>query len=103
MGSEPQRALVNTIVVGHEAIDSARRQLDTRMQFPELGTDPVSDPGGERGRDGRAECEGRGRGGAERWCVWEDGRGMVLRSRLLVVILRGVVIEMLDDLAKGHK
>ncbi|XP_037077227.1 LOW QUALITY PROTEIN: talin-2-like [Pollicipes pollicipes] len=42
VGSEPQRALVNTIVVGHEAIDSARRQLDTRMQFPELGTDPTS-------------------------------------------------------------
>ncbi|XP_043217689.1 talin-2-like isoform X2 [Amphibalanus amphitrite] len=42
VGSEPQRALVNTIVVGHEAIDSARRQLDTRMQFPELGTDPAS-------------------------------------------------------------
>ena len=42
VGSEPQRALVNTIVVGHEAIDSARKQLDTRMQFPEIGTDPVS-------------------------------------------------------------
>lgn len=40
--SEPQKALINTIEIGQEAIDAARRDLDVPMQFPEIGCDPAS-------------------------------------------------------------
>jgi hypothetical protein len=39
---EPQRALISTINAGQDAIRAAERELDTRAQLPELGTDSVS-------------------------------------------------------------
>ncbi|XP_023231887.1 talin-2-like isoform X2 [Centruroides sculpturatus] len=40
--SEPQRALLSTIGAGREAIDSAQKELQSRIQLPDLGTDPAS-------------------------------------------------------------
>ncbi|KAK0087903.1 hypothetical protein PV325_013782 [Microctonus aethiopoides] len=40
--SEPQRALLSTISVGHEIIHVAETELTTKAQLPELGNDPAS-------------------------------------------------------------
>lgn len=40
--TEPQRALLSTIDDGHKAIDEAEKILDTKVEVPDLGTDPVS-------------------------------------------------------------
>lgn len=40
--TEPQRALINTIDAGKQAVDAAQKELQTKAQLPELGTDPAS-------------------------------------------------------------
>ncbi len=40
--TEPQRALISTISEGQKAVEEAERILDTKLQVPDLGTDPVS-------------------------------------------------------------
>ncbi|XP_012276723.1 talin-1 isoform X2 [Orussus abietinus] len=40
--SEPQRALLSTITAGHEVIQTAEVELTTKVQLPELGSDPAS-------------------------------------------------------------
>lgn len=42
MLTEPQRALISTISEGQKAVEEAERILDTKLQVPDLGTDPVS-------------------------------------------------------------
>jgi talin len=41
--TEPQRALVSTISAGHDVIVTAEKELETKAQIPELGSDPVSE------------------------------------------------------------
>lgn len=41
--SEPQRALLSTITMGQQVITTVERELLTRTEIPELGTDAVSD------------------------------------------------------------
>jgi talin len=40
--TEPQRALLSTISAGHDVIITAEKELGTKAQIPELGSDPVS-------------------------------------------------------------
>ena len=40
--TEPQRALLSTISAGHDVIVTAEKELETKAQIPELGSDPVS-------------------------------------------------------------
>ncbi|XP_049847483.1 talin-1 isoform X1 [Schistocerca gregaria] len=40
--TEPQRALLGTISAGHDIIDSAGRDLQTKAEVPPLGSDPAS-------------------------------------------------------------
>lgn len=40
--TEPQRALLSTISAGHDVIITAEKELETKAQIPELGSDPVS-------------------------------------------------------------
>jgi talin len=40
--TEPQRALLSTISAGHDVIMTAEKELETKAQIPELGSDPVS-------------------------------------------------------------
>jgi len=40
--TEPQRALLSTISAGHDVIVTAEKDLETKAQIPELGSDPVS-------------------------------------------------------------
>ncbi|XP_054280659.1 talin-2 isoform X2 [Macrosteles quadrilineatus] len=40
--SEPQRALLSTITAGHQVITTIEKELITRAEIPELGTDPAS-------------------------------------------------------------
>lgn len=39
--TEPQRALISTIDDGQKAVDEAEKILDTKLEVPDLGTDPV--------------------------------------------------------------
>jgi hypothetical protein len=41
--TEPQRALLSTISAGHDVIITAEKELETKAQIPELGSDPVSE------------------------------------------------------------
>jgi talin len=41
--TEPQRALLSTISAGHDVIVTAEKELETKAQIPELGSDPVSE------------------------------------------------------------
>jgi len=40
--TEPQRALISTISDGKNAIDEAEKILDTKLEVPDLGSDPAS-------------------------------------------------------------
>lgn len=40
--SEPHRALLGTINAGHDAINAAEHDLQTKAQLPKLGNDAVS-------------------------------------------------------------
>ena len=40
--TEPQRALISTISEGQKAIHQAEVILETKLEVPDLGTDPVS-------------------------------------------------------------
>jgi talin len=40
--TEPQRALLSTISAGHDVIITAEKELETKAEIPELGSDPVS-------------------------------------------------------------
>ncbi|KDR19212.1 Talin-1 [Zootermopsis nevadensis] len=40
--SEPQRALLSTISAGHDVIVTVEKELETKAQIPELGSDPAS-------------------------------------------------------------
>jgi hypothetical protein len=40
--TEPQRALLSTISAGHDVIITAEKELESKAQIPELGSDPVS-------------------------------------------------------------
>lgn len=42
MLTEPQRALISTISEGQKAIQQAEVILETKLEVPDLGTDPVS-------------------------------------------------------------
>lgn len=39
--SEPQRALLSTITAGHQLITTIEKELITKAEIPELGSDPV--------------------------------------------------------------
>lgn len=39
--TEPQRALISTISDGQKAVEQAERILETKLEVPDLGTDPV--------------------------------------------------------------
>lgn len=39
--SEPQRALLSTISAGHQVITTVEKELITKADIPELGSDPV--------------------------------------------------------------
>lgn len=39
--SEPQRALLSTISAGHQVITTIEKELITKAEIPELGSDPV--------------------------------------------------------------
>lgn len=39
--TEPQRALLSTISAGHQVITTVEKELITKAEIPELGTDPV--------------------------------------------------------------
>lgn len=41
MLTEPQRALISTISEGQKAVEQAERILETKLEVPDLGTDPV--------------------------------------------------------------
>jgi len=41
--TEPQRALISTISEGQKAVQQAEQILETKLEVPDLGTDPVSD------------------------------------------------------------
>lgn len=40
--TEPQRALLSTISAGRDVVVTAEKELETKAQIPELGSDPVS-------------------------------------------------------------
>ncbi|KZS00631.1 Talin-1, partial [Daphnia magna] len=40
--TEPQRALISTISEGQKAVEEAEHILDTKLQVPDLGSDPAS-------------------------------------------------------------
>ncbi len=42
--TEPQRALISTISEGQKAVQQAEQILETKLEVPDLGTDPVSGP-----------------------------------------------------------
>ena len=39
--TEPQRALISTISEGQKAVEQAQEILETKLEVPDLGTDPV--------------------------------------------------------------
>ena len=41
--TEPQRALISTISEGQKAVQQAEQILETKLEVPDLGNDPVSD------------------------------------------------------------